>query len=105
MFNPQSLPTIGGMKSNTLTFLQALAIDIPQGENARYFYGDNLEGYFEGCTGRIGGGNGYVKDNQAVVKDVLSFCGNRIAPRASFTQAEICPHTIRHHYGKHGRRN
>ncbi|MCP5488423.1 MAG: glycogen debranching protein [Verrucomicrobia bacterium] len=88
------------MKSNTLTFLQALAIDIPQGENARYFYGDNLEGYFEGCTGRIGGGNGYVKDNQAVVKDVLSFCGNRIAPRASFTQAEICPHTIRHHYGK-----
>ncbi len=83
---------------NDESMLNELAISIPAGEAAQFFYGDNLEGYFEGFTHRTAGGSGYWIDGKPVFRDVVVGVGKNICPNEKAIGAEILPHVIRHRH-------
>lgn len=74
----------------------SLAINIPAGQSAQYFYGDNIEGYHEGLTHRTGGGSGYWLEGQPLFRDFVTTAGTRTLKKEDASDAEIIPHTIRH---------
>ena len=76
--------------------LEHLAIRIPAGESAQYFYGDNLEGYFEGYTHSTAKGSGYWLDDQPLFRDLTARLGPRRLPHEAARGADILPHAIRH---------
>lgn len=73
-------------------------IRIPKGERAQFFYGDNIEGYFEGRTHETGGGSGYWLDGQPLLRDVLPRTAAGAQRREDATSAEILPHGIVHQF-------
>jgi len=81
------------------TLLEELAIAIPRGRVAQYFYGDNLDGYFEGHTFRYAEGAGYLVRGRAVYRDFLSWCGDHPNKRERAEGAVIYPHAVRHVHG------
>lgn len=81
---------------NVSGLLESLALRIPAGAAAQYFYGDNLEGYYEGVTGRTGGGSGYWLAGRPVFRDVAVRAGARTLSREQARRAEILPHAVRH---------
>jgi len=66
---------------------------------AQYFYGDNLDGYFEGHTFRYAQGAGYFVRRRAIYRDFLSWCGERLNDREVAESAAIYPHAVRHNHG------
>jgi len=84
------------MNHNAL--LDDLAIRIPAGEVAQYFYGDNLRGFYEGFTNRRAEGAGYLIRDRALYRDFVSRCGKKINKREEAVGAIIYPHAIRHEY-------
>ena len=80
------------------TMLEELALVIPAGEAAQYFYGDNLEGYYEGYTYQTNGGSGYWIDGKPVFRDVRVSIDARACSHEQARGAEILPHAIRHHH-------
>ncbi|MFH0909842.1 MAG: amylo-alpha-1,6-glucosidase [bacterium] len=81
------------------TLLEELAIAVPRGRVAQYFYGDNLDGYFEGHTFRYAKGAGYLVHGRAVYRDFLSWCGDHPNKRERAEGAVIYPHAVRHLHG------
>jgi len=86
------------MQSTGETILDECAISVPPGEAAQYFYGDNVEGYFEGFTHRTSGGSGYWIDGKPVFRDAVVSLGKRSLAHEKARGAEILPHAIRHHH-------
>ena len=80
------------------SMLEELALEIPAGEAAQYFYGDNLEGYYEGYTHQTAGGSGYWIDGKPVFRDVRVSIDARACSHEQARGAEILPHAIRHHH-------
>ncbi len=76
-----------------------MAIAIRRGQAAQYFYGDNLEGYFEGLTHRYAAGAGYVLHRRPLFRDFLSWCGDRLNDREAAEGAVIFPYGVRHNHG------
>ena len=81
------------------TLLEELGIAVPRGRVAQYFYGDNLDGYFEGHTFRYAEGAGYLVRGRAIYRDFLSWCGDHPNKRERAEGAIICPHAVRHLHG------
>ena len=69
------------MQPNTASLFEPLAISVKRGQAAQYFYGDNLEGFFEGFTHRYAAGAGYVLHRRPLFRDFLSWCGDRLNDR------------------------
>jgi glycogen debranching enzyme len=78
---------------------EQLAIAVKRGQEAQYFYGDNLEGYFEGFTHGYGKGTGYILSRRALYRDFLSWCGERLNDRAVAEGATLYPYGARHQHG------
>lgn len=80
----------------TLRKLESMAIRIPARESAQFFYGDNVEGYFEGFTHSTARGSGYWLDGQPLFRDIAVHDGTRCLPHETALRADILPHAIRH---------
>lgn len=80
------------------TGLESLALRIPAGESAQFFYGDNVEGYYEGFTHSTAQGSGYWLDGHPLFRDLITLAGDSQLPREQATRAEILPHAIRHRH-------
>ncbi len=78
------------------TDLESLALRIPAGESAQFFYGDNIEGYYEGFTHSTAQGSGYWLDGRPLFRDLATLAGDRRLTREQALRAEILPHAIRH---------
>jgi len=85
---------------NTLSdaMLFELGIHVPAGEAAQFFYGDNVEGYYEGFTNRTAGGSGYWINGRPIFRDVVSRVGDVDLPHESAREAIILPHAILHKF-------
>lgn len=86
------------MKSLTNPIFNDLAIAIPAGEAAQFFFGDNIEGYHEGYTHSTGRGSGYWIGGQPVFRDVIPGKGDTLRPHDQAVAADILPHAIRHQH-------
>jgi len=86
------------MQQVDIPMLDELAIPVAGGETAQYFYGDNIEGYYEGITCRTAGGSGYWLDGKPVFRDVVVSVGNRSMKHEAAKRADILPYAIRHHH-------
>ena len=78
---------------------EELSIDIKKGREAQFFFGDNLDGYFEGHTHAYAKGNGYFVRQRAVYRDFLSWTGDRLNDRELAEGARIFPYGVRHLHG------
>ncbi|MBP7828650.1 MAG: glycogen debranching protein [Kiritimatiellae bacterium] len=78
---------------------EALAIRVPRRRAAPYFFGDNVEGYFEGQTHRYAEGAGYLLRGRALFRDFLSWRGALFNDRLKAEGAVIYPYGIRHDHG------
>jgi len=78
--------------------LDELAIVVPAGEAAQYFYGDNLEGYFEGVTHRTAGGSGYWINGTPVFRDAVATVGGEALVPEQALGADILPYAVRHRF-------
>ncbi|HOW96209.1 MAG TPA: amylo-alpha-1,6-glucosidase [Kiritimatiellia bacterium] len=78
---------------------EALAIRVPRRRAAPYFFGDNVEGYFEGQTHRTAEGAGYLLHGRALFRDFLSWRGELFNERTKAEGAAIYPYGIRHDHG------
>lgn len=78
---------------------EQLAIAVKRGQVAQHFYGDNLEGYYEGHTHAYARGAGYVLSRRALYRDFLSWCGDRLNDRAAAEGAQVFPYGVRHQHG------
>ena len=88
-----------GMKLDRDQFFEQMAIAIKRGQAAQYFFGDNLEGYFEGFAHRYAEGAGYILKKRALYRDFLSWCGDRLNDREAAEGATLLPYGIRHQHG------
>ncbi|MDD4342644.1 MAG: amylo-alpha-1,6-glucosidase, partial [Kiritimatiellae bacterium] len=79
-----------------LNQLDPLAIHVPAGDSAHFFYGDTIEGYFEGYTHSTAKGTGYWLDGQPLFRDLTARLGPRRLPHETALGAAILPHAIRH---------
>ena len=84
------------MKQNPAAELEALALRIPEGKVAQYFYGDNVEGYFEGFVRETAVGSGYWLDGRPILRDVACCIGEELHTHEQSPVAEILPHAVRH---------
>lgn len=87
------------MKLDPDQLFEQLAIAIKRSQEAQFFYGDNLEGYFEGHTHTYGKGAGYILSRRALYRDFLSWCGERLNDRAVAEGAQLYPYGARHLHG------
>ena len=87
------------MQTNAQSFFEQMAIAIRRGQVAPFFYGDNLEGYFEGSTHRYAAGAGYLLHRRPLFRDFLSWCGDRLNDRETAEGALILPYGVRHNHG------
>jgi glycogen debranching enzyme len=78
---------------------EELAIAVPRGRVAQYFFGDSLDGYYEGFTHRTAEGAGYVQRRRSVFRDFLSWRGDLPNKREKAEGARIYPYGIRHLHG------
>lgn len=78
---------------------EQLAIAIKAGHEAKFFYGDCLDGYFEGATCCEAGGAGYVVRGRALFRDFISWRGDLENARARCTGAKLFPYGFRHEHG------
>lgn len=76
--------------------LESIALRIPAGDAAQFFYGDNIEGYYEGFTHATAKGSGYWLDGQPLFRDLTARAGSRRFPREQARRADILPHAVRH---------
>lgn len=79
--------------------MDELAIAVPAGRAAPFFYGDNLDGYYEGVAHRLAEGAGYFVRGRAVFRDFLSWAGETPNKRDLSDGARILPYGIRHQHG------
>lgn len=79
--------------------LDQLAIPVKAGQAAQFFFGDNLDGYYEGTTCREAEGAGYVVRGHAILRDFVSWRGDFENSKARCTGAKIFPYGIRHEHG------
>lgn len=79
--------------------MEELAIAVPRGRAAQFFYGDNLDGYFEGITHRLAEGAGYFVRGRAIYRDFLSWCGDVPNKLELSDGARIYPYGIRRQHG------
>jgi glycogen debranching enzyme len=87
------------MKLDREQFFEQVAIAIKRGQVAQYFFGDNLEGYFEGHTHRYAQGAGYILKRRALYRDFLSWTGERMNDREAAEGATLFPYGVRHQHG------
>ncbi len=78
---------------------EQLAIPVKAGDAAKFFFGDCLDGYFDGVTCRDAGGEGYVVRGHALFRDFVSWRGDIENARARCTGAKIFPYGVRHEHG------
>lgn len=90
---------LNAMQPNSAALFEQLAISVRPGQAAQYFYGDNLEGFFEGITHRYAAGAGYVLHQRPLFRDFLSWCGDRLNDREAAEGAQIFPYGVRHDHG------
>ncbi len=83
------------MKSEA-AHLEELAIPLPAPEPAQYFFGDNLEGYHEGCAYRTAHGSGYWIEGQPLFRDFVPLAHHDERIRDKAREAVLLPHAIRH---------
>ena len=76
---------------------EELAIDVPQGEVAQFFYGDHRAGYYENYTHVYQKGVGYFLKDQTVLVDFLSFAPEFNDKRQA-EYSKICPDGIKTYY-------
>ncbi|MCS6770714.1 MAG: glycogen debranching protein [Kiritimatiellae bacterium] len=77
-------------------FFEEMAIRIQSGGRAQFFYGDNVEGYWEGFTHSYAKGTGYLLSRQVVFRDFMTWCGSRMNDRERAEEAAIYPYGVRH---------
>lgn len=87
------------MKLDRDQFFEQVAIPIKRKQVAQYFFGDNLEGYFEGRTFSYAQGAGYILKRRALLRDFMSWCGERMNDKAVAEGATLYPYGIRHQHG------
>lgn len=87
------------MQIDQTQLFDKMALSVRRGQVAQYFYGDNLEGFFEGFTHRYLQGAGYVLHRRPLFRDFLSWCGDRLNDREVAEGAVIQPYGIRHNHG------
>lgn len=87
------------MQVDQTQLFDKMAIPVRRGQVAQYFYGDNLEGFFEGFTHRYAQGAGYMLHRRPLFRDFLSWCGDRLNDREAAEGAVIQPFGVRHHHG------
>ncbi len=80
------------------TNLESLALHFPPKKSAQFFYGDNVEGYYEGFTHSTAKGSGYWLDGRPLFRDLATLAGGRSLSHEHALRAEILPHAIRHHH-------
>ncbi len=77
---------------------EALAIAMPKRGVARYFFGDNIEGYLEGHAYRYAAGDGYRLHGRSLFRDFLSWRGKFLNDKAKADRAFLYPYGIRHRH-------
>lgn len=87
------------MKLDRDQFFEQTAIAIKRGQMAQFFFGDNLEGYFEGHTHSYAQGAGYILKRRALLRDFMSWCGERMNDKTAAEGATIYPYGVRHQHG------
>lgn len=87
------------MQLDQQQLFEQMAIPVRRGQAAQYFFGDNLEGYYEGFTHRYAQGAGYVLHRRPLFRDFLSWCGDRMNDREAAEGAVLYPYGIRHNHG------
>ena len=81
---------------NLPAILEKTALEILPGEPSQFFFGDNLEGYYEGRALQTAAGSGYWLDGRPVFLDFAARAGNRPLPRENARRALLLPHAVRH---------
>lgn len=87
------------MKLDRDQFFEQTAIPVKRRQVAQYFFGDNLEGYFEGHTFTYARGAGYILKRRALLRDFMSWCGDRMNDKTVAEGATLYPYGIRHQHG------
>ncbi len=87
------------MQLDAQQLFEQMAIAIKRGQSAQYFFGDNLEGFYEGYTHRYAHGAGYMLHRRPLFRDFLSWCGERLNDREAAEGALILPYGVRHNHG------
>ncbi len=82
----------------TLKQLEALAICVPATETAQFFFGDNIEGYFEGFANATTRGSGYWLGGHPLLRDIAARRGGHLFRREDAREARILPHLVRHQH-------
>jgi hypothetical protein len=91
---------LGGiMQLDAQQLFDQMAIHLRRGQVAQYFFGDNLEGFYEGFTHRYAQGAGYLLHRRPLFRDFLSWCGDRLNDREVAEGAVILPYGVRHNHG------
>ena len=79
--------------------MEELAIPLQTGRAAPFFFGDNLDGYYEGVAFREAEGAGYVVRGRAFFRDFASWRDERENFRDKADGARLYPYGIRHQHG------
>lgn len=79
--------------------MEELALPLKAGVAAPFFFGDNLDGYYEGVAFREAAGAGYVVRGRAVLRDFASWRDDRENFREKADGAKLYPYGIRHQHG------
>ena len=87
------------MQLDAQQLFDQMAIHLRRGQVAQYFFGDNLEGFYEGFTHRYAQGAGYLLHRRPLFRDFLSWCGDRLNDREIAEGAVILPYGVRHNHG------
>lgn len=87
------------MKLDRDQFFEQVAIPLKAGQVSQYFFGDNLEGYFEGHTFLYAKGAGYILKRRALFHDFMSWCGERMNDKTVAEGATLYPYGVRHQHG------
>ncbi len=79
--------------------MEELALPLKASSPAPFFFGDNLDGFYEGVAFREAEGAGYVVRGHAVFRDFTSWKADRENFRAKADGARLYPYGIRHQHG------
>lgn len=79
--------------------MEQLALSFRAGEEAPFFLGDHLDGYYEGIAHREAGGAGYVVRGRPFFRDFTSWRDDLENFRDKADGAKLYPYGIRHMFG------